>query len=351
MFEHHRARVATDFPGIYILRRYFFTAMKLAVSVTLLVFLVQKISFAELAATLGSRLDYILAIAVLITLAGLACGGYRWWILIGQFGGRLSLPQTLRLTLVGHFFNQVLPTSIGGDAMRIWGATRQGVPTATAINSSLLDRIAGMLSLILLVLCGQPAVLARIDVPGTSLVSGIIMMGGIAIILLTFLFDRLVPAGIRQWRAAAWLSQFSRHLRSLIRQPGRFSGILLASLASHCAALLLGYFFAREIGISLSPMDALLIFPSALLISSLPFSIAGWGLREAGMAAGFALLGLSAQSGITVSILIGLANIITGMLGGVAWLLSQSELRPAPAEISLGSGHKKPEPPDPPISG
>ena len=64
-----------------------------------------------------------------------------------------------------------------------------------------------------------------------------------------------------------------------------------------------------------------LIVPTVLMVSSLPVSIGGWGVREAGLAAGFIVLGHSPSHAITISLLIGLSNLAVALPGVMIWAL------------------------------
>src|SRR5205085_10250944 len=71
-------------------------------------------------------------------------------------GAELSLPSAAGFSLIAVFFNQVLPSTVGGDAMRVWLLARDGAGWSKATYSVLLDRFIGVLTLALIVLAGLP---------------------------------------------------------------------------------------------------------------------------------------------------------------------------------------------------
>ncbi len=79
-------------------------------------------------------------------------------------------------------------------------------------------------------------------------------------------------------------------------------------------------------GANLSMLEALLIVPTVLVVSSLPVSIGGWGVREAGLAGGFALLGLPPSVAVATSVLFGVVNIVGGVIGGIVYAIMGSPL-------------------------
>jgi uncharacterized membrane protein YbhN (UPF0104 family) len=73
------------------------------------------------------------------------------------------------------------------------------------------------------------------------------------------------------------------------------AGAVALSSLVHASALYLTAIIARAFGAELSLIDALTIVPAVMLISNLPISIGGWGVREVGFAGGFSLLGLPVE--------------------------------------------------------
>ncbi len=72
----------------------------------------------------------------------------------------------------------------------------------------------------------------------------------------------------------------------------------------------------------------LFLMPPVLLISSVPVSIAGWGVRESSMIVAFAYAGLAQSDGLTLSLLFGAASFFVGTVGGIVWIVSKLRLRP-----------------------
>jgi len=82
------------------------------------------------------------------------------------------------------------------------------------------------------------------------------------------------------------------------------------------------YLVARSLAIEVSVLDCLVLIPPVILITTLPFSIAGWGVREGAMVAAFAFVGVAEGDAFVMSILFGLTNIVFALPGGLLWLLS-----------------------------
>jgi uncharacterized membrane protein YbhN (UPF0104 family) len=84
-------------------------------------------------------------------------------------------------------------------------------------------------------------------------------------------------------------------------------------------------FLAAALGGSVSPLEALVLMPLVILFSTLPISIAGWGVREGVMVAAFALLGREAGDAVVLSVAFGLVMLSIGLLGGLVWGISRGQ--------------------------
>src|SRR5258708_7353551 len=131
------------------MRRLTAFAAKAAVSALLLYFAVTSVNFS----TISERLKE-LKIAWMLGAVALVCVqivllSIRWQQIVRACDAPLSPARAFRLNLIATFFNQVLPSSVGGDAARIWLLARDGAGWTKALHSVLLDRFVGVLALAL----------------------------------------------------------------------------------------------------------------------------------------------------------------------------------------------------------
>src|SRR6266404_2386085 len=126
-------------------------ALKPVITVGLLWLLASKIDVRAVVVQLRSIQVYWAVAAITILFGQLLLTGIRWYIVGRLVSVAIGLGQAVRLALVGQFFNQVLPTSVGGDAVRAWLLLREKVPIGRAVISIICDRLAALVVLTVIV--------------------------------------------------------------------------------------------------------------------------------------------------------------------------------------------------------
>src|SRR5262249_32289051 len=138
-------------PNAGEMRRILSSAIKILVSAALLYFALRKANFADLA----SRIDLLSAawlfLAVALTFLQIFIAVLRWRIVSTESGAPLPLRQAMRYNVIGTFFNQTLPSSIGGDAVRLWLVARSGAGWRAATYSIFVDRAVGLIALAIII--------------------------------------------------------------------------------------------------------------------------------------------------------------------------------------------------------
>src|SRR6266850_2958414 len=133
------------------MRRILLSAVKILISAALLYFALRKINFYDLA----SRFDIAslgwIGLAITANFLQIFLGALRWRVISADCGAPLATTQAFRFNLIGTFFNQTLPSSIGGDAVRLWLVARGGAGWRAATYSIFVDRAIGLIALAIVV--------------------------------------------------------------------------------------------------------------------------------------------------------------------------------------------------------
>jgi len=302
--------------------------LKLAISTLLIVFLAVTYDVGEAFRRLGAiDLPWFFASLLLLGL-GVFLAALRWRSILDGIGIALSFHRVLRIVFIGLIFNQALPSSIGGDAMRVWQIHRVVASMGLAFRSIVLDRLAGLAGLVLLVMAAV-FLLPRLAEKSTAPVAamGDAMMGAalaaMAGFVLLLVFDRL-PLAFLGARAQKALARIAVEGRQLLLTSWRAPYVLGLSCLIHVFSALSVFCLAQGMGIPLGVVACLVLVPPVILLMVLPISLAGWGVREGAMIAALGLVGVPAGEALVLSIAFGLSVLLASLPGGAVWFLTRS---------------------------
>jgi glycosyltransferase 2 family protein len=259
----------------------------------------------------------------------------RWREVSAACGAPLATGQAMRYNLIGAFFNQTLPSSIGGDAVRLWLVARAGAGWRAATYSIFVDRAIGLIALAIIIVASLPWSYNLIGDPrGRSallLVDFAALAGGTGFLIL----------GRLQW---PWLLRLwgmdHLHACAVIANEVIFSRergprIAVLSLLVHVLAVVIAWCVVQSIAAPVQFGQVFQLVPPIMLITMLPISIAGWGVREATMGLAFGYAGLMTSEGINVSLLFGAVSFIVGAFGGLVWIFSAEKAAQGVAPIEV----------------
>lgn len=298
-------------------------SIKAAVSVLLLYFTLAAVNID----TVVSRLSHIDArwavFALFILVVQLAVLAWRWRLLVVRCGADLPFARLFRLSMIGVFFNQTLPSSAGGDAMRIWLLGKQS-NWRIAAYSVLLDRVFGVVALAVLVLLCLPWTLGLVRNPVGRAALLLIGCGCIAagIVFVALSWRRL--EFLQRWTPTRHLAAAAGIAWSVLRSPSSFVAVFGSSIVVHLLTALAAWCAARAVGADLPLLYSLYLVSPVILLTVIPISIAGWGVREGAMVVAFGYAGLSQSDGLIVSLLFGFGYLVLGIAGGLVWVLTSN---------------------------
>lgn len=226
------------------------------------------------------------------------------------------------------FFSQGLPSTMGGDAVRMIHGRQAGLPVAGSVGSVLIDRLAAFAALLLTAAVGWAGSLYTAGAFSTSALKWAhpILIGGCLVALIFAMsLDRLqgtvLPQRLRSWELVKKIGEVSATLRRVLLSPHWGPRIMVPAIATHAVRVGLVLLIAHNMGLEISLIDCLTVVPLALLVAMVPVTVAGWGLREGSFVAAFGVLGVPAADAFALSVLFGLVIVATSLPGGLIWLL------------------------------
>jgi hypothetical protein len=320
-------------------------------SLTLLAVLAWRLDWGRLASAFA-RLDLGLWLAALLVyLLTQVVSAVRWQALARLVGFDGGWGRYLAYYYVGMLFNLVLPTSVGGDVVRAWYLARQqgagpaaGRRTA-ALLSVLADRVNGVLVLVALAVVAAaccPVPLAPWVVTAVAAVAAGSLVGLAGLPLLPRL-QRLLPGNAHLRRLADGTRLYLRHRRVM-------AWVTVLSLVVQVANVAVVWLAGEALGLPVPAAFYGVLVPLVTLLTLLPVSVNGMGLREVGTVALLAPLGVDAAAAVTLSLLVFAVFTAASLSGLGFYLFGQFPRFPAQAAGDGGAALEVPAH-DPPVGG
>ena len=303
------------------MRRLISLIAKAAVSALLLYLSLRRVDLASIGQRLGALDLRWIAFILVLLLVQVPLNALRWREIVSICGAKLPPVTALRYGFIGAFFSQVLPSTVGGDAVRIWLLARGGAGWPISIYSVLIDRVVGVSALAIIVVACLPWTLNLVHDPAARAAVALIGFGALAGAAVFLGLGTQYLRVLERW----WLT---RHLATASRLAWRLcrsaAGVRVAALsfAIQFITVVVAWGTAMAAHASLDFTQALFLFLPVMLIASIPISIAGWGVRESAMILAFSYAGLVESDGLIISILYGAAILGVGAIGGVFWVAS-----------------------------
>jgi uncharacterized membrane protein YbhN (UPF0104 family) len=242
----------------------------------------------------------------------------RWKIFARQLGMERTFWQLTKYYLIGMYFNLALPTSVGGDVARVWYLNANSGRKLRATAAVLLDRINGLVVLVA-VACVAVVFAAPPETPQwvKLAVCGIPAAGVCGVLALAAIarWGRL-PDNRKQQIGVMW--EVVRHPRALVATT---SLSLVVQIASAAIVWLVGQGLSLDI-----PWGYYAVFvPMVSLLTLLPLSLNGMGVREWGCVLFLGPLGVKDELALALSILWFAVQLAVSVLGGLVYLLAHEK--------------------------
>jgi hypothetical protein len=233
----------------------------------------------------------------------------RWSILLG---GEHTVAKLFSLTLIGAFFNNLLPGAVGGDAVKAYYLYRDTGKGGKSIASVFLDRYVGYAGLLCIGLVSGLLAFQDLAAVGMQWISPLLFAA--------FIAGSLVVFGLRIGRRFSTVADFYDFFHERVRDRGAMAKTFLLSLAVQGLAILMVWLIALGLGQHPSFAALFVFVPIIFTVMMVPLSISGLGIREGAFVLLFGLTGISAEASTTISFLWFLSIAAVSLLGLIEYL-------------------------------
>lgn len=304
-----------------------FNFIRVAVTILLIGYLIQKMDLKAVIMTLKvPKVEFIL-LAILAFFTFFLLLTLRWKLILATKNINFSFLNLLKTWLIAFFFSNILPTTIGGDFIRVIDT---GSGKSKSFSVVLMDRMTGFIGLFLFML-----VMVLIKFPENTVIFSLSIIGFLITFLITLglisrriykLLNPLLPK-IKIFN----LGKYTLHVYdSLLEFKKNFSTIMLAvgiSAGTQVVAALIWYFLFLSFQSSIDILTFMVCIPAITVITMLPISIGGLGLRETSFVELMSETGVSKEAAFLNSMLFLVLNTVFALVGGVLFLFRKRTSR------------------------
>jgi uncharacterized protein (TIRG00374 family) len=317
--------------------------VKIVITAGLLELLARKTNLSAVGDKIGAIGIVPCAVCILTTLALTILVAWRWQMILASMQNPVAFGKSWRLVMMGLFFNQILPSGIGGDALRVWLLTRDGTRLRVSFLSVAADRAFAFFAVILCMagflplLRHGPAMwpVITLTTVGTVGIAAIFVLPPALDTLRRVLHGPLHQVGGRLIdRGLGLLREFADVLIRILKARREGPAVMGISVINQLVLGWIVYFIAGRLHVEIPLLTAIALSSPALLLSMMPISFGGWGVREAALVWLLGTVNVPQDASLAISVLFGIVTTAAGFGGGVLWLLDRRPAAPTKAPES-----------------
>jgi len=304
-----------------------------AILVIIAVFYYGKISWPDLIAQFSSIKPAFYIVSLAIVTLVIVYVTRRWRVIIIVKEKHISYRSLVKMNFIGCFFNLFLPSSFGGDLIRAVYLNKEINSWKLSASSVFLDRFIGILSLFFLAFV---SFLIKIIFEGTSNSTALtyLIIGTVCLFVCWVLLINLHSVlryvfRLRNQKLIKFLEKyelFSESINFSNYPKAIIINSFVISVVGNLLSALSIYFIALALNIQIGILPILVTFPLVTVISMVPISVGGIGLREGAFVFFLAGYSISSSSAIAISILYFSSIVFLGIIGAIIFSFSKYSL-------------------------
>ena len=321
-----------------------FPRIRILASIGMVVALLEWVDLDSLHIKWGTSTIAFFLGGLCFTILGIVLSAFRWQRVLAAMDLPLRLWPLLDTYLASQFLSNFLPSSIGGDALRVTRLSANsdegraaGEPEAPAAFASVvLDRMSGWLILPLLCLAGlfiNPSLLHLGRSSRAAIALSVVTLVALGVVVWAASSARVGGrlAGHENW--LRFMGAIHLGLARIWKKPAAALQVLGASIVYQLAIVTAGFLAAKAIGIHLGPTAMLAFIPAVAIVQVLPISVGGLGLREGAFAVFLHPLGVETGQAIALGLCMYGMHLVASLLGAPSFAVGR---RPPRRAVGVG---------------
>ena len=300
-------------------------ALKILLSLALFAYVVAKVSPRNVWETVRSaEPGFLLAAAALFLFSGFV-GSWLWARLLRAQGVAIPYPRAASYYFVGLFFNNFLPSNVGGDIARISDASKHAEHVSPVFSATLMDRLIGVVAIGLLAVIASTAALGRLHL--YAIYGATLAVFLVAVALFASIFNRSILEAFERpfrWIGArkieAGIGRILDDLHGFRNERGALVAAFMASSLVQVSRIYVHYLVGLSLGVRIPVAYYFLFVPVLAALVSLPISLNGLGVREGMAVVLFQMAGLSREESFSIPFLTYAVSVVISLLGGLIFI-------------------------------
>jgi len=286
--------------------------LKIATSILLISIILYKVDKPSLLKNFKLLDIRYIPFILFLLIANYVVSAIRWKkLLIYKNCETVSLSYLINLYFVGSFFNNFMPTSIGGDVFKVFKLGKRIHSKSNAFSATFMERFTGVVALVLI---SSASLIKLLGFGGVLLFAGFWVSAGMGFLSLKFLSIK-VPK----------LAGIYASIIKYKHQPGVLVWAFVTSFIVQLLAIFTQYFVFKAVGVDLPLAYSLFVFPVITLASFFIPSLNGMGVQDALYMQLFEVVGVVAEVSLSVSILYHLFRLGVSLIGGVLYAVEKAD--------------------------
>lgn len=307
------------------MRKIILTITKVAFSLGLVAILFMKSDINKLYNTIAHSNYHYFILSFFISLLGLYLATLRWQILLNRFNRKTSLNELFRYICLSLFYNFFIPGGFAGDVVRGFKCKDLYLNSSHGIASVFVDRIIGLASFILFGLVGMLYSFQLLK--QSDMVYFVMIVITSSVLFSLIIFNRKIMSYFKilsrlHFTLYERLKEVYNNIYYYTDYKGGLAIALIVSMFATFINILAIFFISVSMGSDVRFVHFIFFVPIITIISYLPISYSGLGIREAGFIFLFTQVGMSHDQALAIPLIYFGLLLILGIMGGIIYILT-----------------------------
>lgn len=298
-------------------------------SIALLVVLALRVDWPQILHEISRMPWWVFIVAIALQVLSFTMANGRWWAILRTDRLNYRFIDLLPQYFIGGFFNNLLPTSTGGDLFRMYYIYKQGHGAALAASPVIVERVIGLVVLVGMAVVALPFLHADPKMTGAlklSFTSAFIVMMTVLALLRWRRTYWPIHRFFERWsgiRIVGTLLNIAEAVHLYLQRTTLILVLAVLTVLLQLVEILLFYTLGHGLGSDMPFTAFIVMVPVVFVVAALPITVGGLGVREMAVVALFTAAGMSESHAATTALLFIPVLLIASLPGLFAFMLNK----------------------------